>query len=99
MAVLLPQAFRWEENSESNITTPGFIGKDPDAGIDWGHQDIGAMEDEMVGWHHQLNIHAFEQTSGDGEGQGGLACCSPGSVTMYEGKFWLILHAGDSYSV
>ena len=34
-------------------------------------------EDEMVGWHHQLNAHEFEQTPGDGEGQGSLACCSP----------------------
>ena len=35
-------------------------------------------EDEMVGWHHQFNGHEFEQTPGDGEGQGSLACCSPG---------------------
>ena len=34
-------------------------------------------EDEMIGWHHQLNGHEFEQALGDGEGQGGLACCSP----------------------
>ena len=34
-------------------------------------------EDEMVGWHHQLNGHEFEQTPGDGERQGSLACCSP----------------------
>ena len=34
-------------------------------------------EDEMVGWHHQLNGHEFEQVPGDGEGQGGLVCCSP----------------------
>ena len=34
-------------------------------------------EDEMVGWHHQLNGHESEQTLGDGEGQGSLACCSP----------------------
>ena len=34
-------------------------------------------EDEMVGWHHQLNGHEFEQTLGDGEGQGNLVCCSP----------------------
>ena len=34
-------------------------------------------EDEMVGWHHQLNGHEFEQTPGVGGGQGGLACCSP----------------------
>ena len=33
-------------------------------------------EDEMVGWHHQLNGHEFEQTQGDGEGEGSLACCS-----------------------
>ena len=36
-------------------------------------------EDEMVGWHHHLNKHGFEQTLGDGEGQGSLACCSPWS--------------------
>ena len=35
------------------------------------------IEDEMVGWHHQLNEHEFEQTPEDGEGQGSLACCSP----------------------
>ena len=35
------------------------------------------IEDEMAGWHHQLNGHEFEQTSGDGEGQGSLVCCSP----------------------
>ena len=34
-------------------------------------------EDEMVGWHHRLNGHEFEQTPGDGEGQEGLVCCSP----------------------
>ena len=37
----------------------------------------GITEDEMVGWHHQLNGHEFEQGRGDGEGQGGLVCCSP----------------------
>ena len=35
------------------------------------------QEDEMVGWHHQLNEYEFEQALGDGEGQGNLACCSP----------------------
>ena len=98
MAVLLPQAFIWEENSESNTTTPGFIRKDPDAGENGGHQEKGATEDEMVGWHYLLNIHEFEQTSGDGEVEGGLACCSPGPVTMHEDKFWLILNAGGSFS-
>ena len=37
----------------------------------------GTTEDEMVGWHHPLNGHAFEQAPGVGDGQGGLACCSP----------------------
>ena len=50
--------------------------KDPDAGKDWGWEEMGAREDEMVGWHHQLNGHEFEQTLGDGEGQGSMPCCS-----------------------
>ena len=54
-----------------------FIGKDPDAGKDWGQDEKGATEDEMVGWQHRLNGHEFEQPPGDGEGQGSLACCSP----------------------
>ena len=53
-----------------------LIGKDPDAGKDSG-QEKGTTEDEMVGWHHPLNGHEFEQALGDGEGQGSLACCSP----------------------
>ena len=40
-------------------------------------EEKGTTEDEMVGWHHQLNEHEFEQALGDGEGQGSLACCSP----------------------
>ena len=51
--------------------------KDPDAGKDWGQEEKGTTEDEMVGWHHQLNGHEFEQAPGDGEGQGSLVCCSP----------------------
>ena len=52
------------------------IGKDPDAGKDWGQEEKGMTEDEMVGWHHRLNGHEFEQALGDSEGQGSLACCS-----------------------
>ena len=48
-----------------------------DAGKDWGQEEKRATEDEVVGWHHQLNGHEFEQTPGDGEGQGSLVCCSP----------------------
>ena len=55
-----------------------LIGKDPDAGKDWRQEEKGATEDEMVGWHHQLNGHAFEQTLGDSERQGNRVFCSPG---------------------
>ena len=54
-----------------------LIGKDPDAGKDWGQEGKGMTEDEMVGWHHWLNGHEFEQTPGDGRGQRSLVCCSP----------------------
>ena len=53
-----------------------LIRKDPDAGKDWGKEKKGATEDEMVGWHYQLNGREFEQTPGDSEGQGSLECCS-----------------------
>ena len=52
-----------------------LIGEDPDAGKDWGKEEKGTTEDEMVGWHHQLNGHEFGWTLGVGDGQGGLACC------------------------
>ena len=47
------------------------------AGKDWRQEEKGMTEDEMVGWHHQLNGHEFEQGLGVGDGQGSLACCSP----------------------
>ena len=51
-----------------------LIGKDPDAGRDWGQEEKGTTEDEMAGWHHWLNGHESEWTPGVGDGQGGLAC-------------------------
>ena len=54
-----------------------LIGKDPDAGKDWRQEEKKTTEDEMVGWHHWLNGLEFEQALGVGDGQGGLACCSP----------------------
>ena len=54
-----------------------FTGKDPDSRKDWRQEEKGITEDEMVGWHHQLNGHEFEQTLGVGDGQGSLACRSP----------------------
>ena len=52
-----------------------LIGKDSDAGRDWGQEEKGTTEDEMAGWSHQLEGREFEWTPGVGDGQGGLACC------------------------
>ena len=54
-----------------------LIGKDPDAGKDRRQEEKRTTEDEMVGWHHWLDGHEFEQAPGVGDGQGGLVCCSP----------------------
>ena len=62
----------WSPNAKSWL-----IEKDPDAGKDWGLEEKGTTEDGMFGWHHWLNGHELEQTQGDGEWQGSLACCSP----------------------
>ena len=62
----------WPPDAKSQL-----IRKDSDAGKDWGQEEKGMTEDEMVGWHHWLNGCEFEQTSGDSEGQGSLACCGP----------------------
>ena len=51
------------------------MGKDCDAGRDWGQEEKGTTEDEMAGWHHRLDGFEFEQTPGVGDGQGGLECC------------------------
>ena len=53
-----------------------FIGKDPDAEKDWGQEEKGTTDDEMVGWHHRLNGHEFGWAPGVGVGQRGLVCCS-----------------------
>ena len=66
---LLTQKRPWLENI--------VIGKDPDAGEDSRLEGKGTAEDEMVGWHHWLNGYEFEQTLGDGEGQGSLVGYSP----------------------
>ena len=52
-----------------------LIWKDPDAGKDWGQEEKGGTEDEMVGWHHRLDGHGFGWTPGVGDRQGGLAGC------------------------
>ena len=53
-----------------------LIGKDSDAGRDWGQEEKGTTEDEMAGWHHWLDGRESEWTPGVGDGQGGLACCN-----------------------
>ena len=71
-------ALGWSWNSNTLATwCEELIVKDPDAGKDWGQEEKGRPEDEMVGWHHWLDGHEFEQSPGVGDGQGGLACCSP----------------------
>ena len=54
-----------------------LFGKDLEAGKDWRQEEKGVAEDEMVGWHHRLNGHEFEQALRDGEGQESLVCYSP----------------------
>ena len=70
----------WRTDAEAEapvLWVPGvksqLIGKDPDVGKDWRREEKGATEDKMIGCYHQLNGYEFEQTLGDGEGQGNLA--------------------------
>ena len=66
-----------------------LIGKDPDAGKDWGQEEKGMTEDGTVGWHHWLKGHEFEQSQGDGEGQRSLMCCSPWGCKELDTTKWL----------
>ena len=63
--------------------------KRPDAGKDWRQKEKGKTEDEMIGWHHWLSGHESGQTTGDGEGQGGLACCSLWAHKESDTIWWL----------
>ena len=74
--------FLWKEwsKAETPVLWPphvksSLIGKDFDAGRDWGQEEKGTTEDEMAGWHHQLHGRESEWTLGVGDGQGGLVCC------------------------
>ena len=80
------QSWIFIESTDAEAETPIFwppdakswlIWKDPDAGKDWRQEEKGTTEDEMVGWHHQLSGHEFEQALGVGDGQRSLVCCSP----------------------
>ena len=65
------------------------IWEDPDAEKDWGQEKKRVSEDEMAGWHNQCNGLELGQTLGDGEGQGGLTCCSPWGLKESDRTGWL----------
>ena len=74
----------WPPHVKSWLTV-----KDSDAGWDWGKEEKGMTEDEMVGWHHWLNGHKCEWTSGLGDEQGGLACYNSWSQKELDMTEWL----------
>ena len=75
----------WPPDAKNWLT-----GKDPDAGKDWRQEEKGMTEDEMVGWHHRLDGHEFEQAPGVGDGQGNLACCMQSMGSQRLGHNWEI---------
>ena len=66
-----------------------LLRKDPDAGKDWRQEEKGTTEDQMIGCHHWLNGHEFEQAPGIGDGQGSLVCCSPWCPPKLDMTEWL----------
>ena len=89
-----PWIFIGRTGAEAPIFWPPDVknwhtGKDPDAGEDWGQEEKGATENEMVGWHHWVNGHEFEQTLGVNEGQGSLVCCSSWGHKESDTTEWL----------
>ena len=94
-----PWISKGRTNAEAPILWPPDekswrIGKDPDAGKDWGQEEKGVTEDEMVWWHHQLNGHESEQTLGGNEGQGSLECCSSWGFEELDMAEWLNNNSG-----
>ena len=95
---------RTDVEAETSILWPPdakswLIGKDPDAGKDWGQEEKGTTENEMVGWHHQLDGHGFEWTLGVGDGQGGLACYSSWGHKELDMTKQLSTHARITYII
>ena len=98
--------WRTDAEAEDSIFWPPdvknwLVWKDPDAGKDWRQEEKGMTEDEMVGWHHQLNGHKFVQALGAGDRQGSLACCSPWGhkkSDMTEWLNWIELNSRKSES-
>ena len=78
---------RTDAEAESPILWPPDTksqGKDLDASKDWGQEEKGVTEDEMIGWHHRLNEHEFEQAPGDIKGQGSLAATFHGIIKGFQ---------------
>ena len=84
--------------NDAKVETPVFwpplvkswlIGKNSDAGRDWGQEEKGTTEDEIAGWHHLVDGREFEWTPGVGDGQGGLACCDSWVCTESDTTEWL----------
>ena len=75
-----------------------LIWKDPDVGKDWRRKEKGTTEDEMVGWHHQLNGHGFGWTPGVGDGQGGVLWFMGSQRVGYDWVNWTELKVGHSFS-
>ena len=85
---------RTDAEAESPVLWPPdakswLIGKDPDAGKDWGQEEKGTTEDEMVGWYHRLSEYEFEWNPVVGDGQGCLVCCSPWGCKELATTEWL----------
>ena len=74
----------WPPDAKSQL-----IGKDSDAGRDWGQEEKGMAEDEMAGWHHWLNGHESGWTPGAGDGQGGVVCCDSWACKESDTTEWL----------
>ena len=71
------QPWRFTGRTDAEVEAPIVWPPDANAGKEWGQEEKGATEDDMVGWHHWLSGHESEQTPGDSEGQGSLVGCSP----------------------
>ena len=88
------QSWIFDAEAETPILWPPdaknwLIGKDPDAEKDQRQEKKGTTEDEMVGWHHRLDGHEFEQVLGVGDGQGSLVCRSPWGCKESDTTEWL----------
>ena len=75
---------RWPPDAKNWL-----IWKDHDAGKDWRWKKKGTTEDEMIWWHHRLDVHEFRWTLGVGDGQGGLACCNSWGLKELDTTEWL----------